>query len=32
LCVIEEVDFESWGIGGKAVTAELLKAVLEGKA
>jgi 4-oxalocrotonate tautomerase family enzyme len=31
-CVIEEVDFEGWGIGGQAVTPEMLKAVLEGKA
>jgi 4-oxalocrotonate tautomerase family enzyme len=30
-CVIEEVDFGSWGIGGNAVTPEVLKAVLEGK-
>jgi 4-oxalocrotonate tautomerase family enzyme len=29
-CVIEEVDFENWGIGGNAVTPEMLKAVLEG--
>jgi len=29
-CVIEEVDFENWGIGGNAVTPEMLKAILEG--
>jgi 4-oxalocrotonate tautomerase family enzyme len=29
-CIIEEVDFGSFGIGGVAVTPELLKAVLEG--
>jgi len=31
-CVIEETDFEGWGIGGNAVTPDRLKAVLEGKA
>jgi len=30
-CVVEEVDFGNWGIGGNAVTPEMLKAVLEGK-
>ena len=30
-CVIEEVDFGSGGIGGNAITPEMLKAVLEGK-
>jgi len=30
-CVIEEIDFEDWGIGGNAVTPEMPKAVLEGK-
>ncbi len=30
-CVIEEVDFEDWGIGGNPVTPEMLKALLEGK-
>ena len=30
-CIIEEVDFGNWGIGGNAVTPEMLKAVLEGK-
>ena len=29
-CVIEEVDFENWGIGGNAVTPEMLKTILEG--
>ena len=31
-CLIEEVDFENWGIGGNQVTAEMLQAVIEGKA
>jgi len=30
-CVIEEVPFENWGIGGNAVTPEVLAAVVEGK-
>ena len=30
-CVIEEVDFGNWGIGGNAVTPEVLQAVIEGK-
>ena len=30
-CIIEEVEFGSWGAGGKAVTPQLLKAVFEGK-
>jgi len=30
-CVIEEVDFGNWGIGGDAVTPEALQAVIEGK-
>ena len=29
-CLIEEVDFGNWGIGGNPVTPEVLKAVLEG--
>jgi len=29
-CVIEEVDFGAWGIGGNAVTPEMLKSILEG--
>ena len=31
-CVIEEVDFENWGIGGNQVTPEILQAVVAGKA
>ena len=31
-CLIEEVDFQGWGLGGNPVTPEILKAVLEGKA
>ena len=31
-CLIEEVDFACWGIGGNPVTPEMLKALLEGKA
>jgi 4-oxalocrotonate tautomerase family enzyme len=31
LCLLEEVDFDHWGIGGNAVTPEILKAVIEGK-
>jgi 4-oxalocrotonate tautomerase family enzyme len=31
-CVIEEVDFDNWGIGGNVVTPEVLAAVVEGKA
>lgn len=30
-CVIEEVDFGNWGIGGNVVTPEILQAILEGK-
>jgi len=30
-CVIEEVDFGSWGIGGVAITPEQFKASLERK-
>lgn len=30
-CLIEEVDFDGWGIGGNAVTPEVLTALLEGK-
>ena len=30
-CVIEEVDFENWGIGGNQVTAEMLQAVISGE-
>ena len=31
-CVIEEVDFENWGIGGNQVTPAVLKAVIAGDA
>ena len=31
-CVIEEVDFANWGIGGNQVTPEVLKAVIAGDA
>ena len=31
-CIIEEVPFEHWGMGGNAVSPEILAAVLEGKA
>ena len=31
-CVIEEVEFENWGIGGNQVTPEVLKAVIAGDA
>ena len=30
-CVIEEVDFAAWGIGGNAVTPEMLQQVLKGE-
>lgn len=30
-CVIDEVEFENWGIGGNQVTAEILQAVIAGK-
>ena len=30
-CVIEEVDFENWGIGGNQVTPEMLQAVIAGE-
>jgi len=30
-CLIEEVDLEGWGEGGKPVTREMLKAALTGK-
>ena len=29
-CVIEEVDFGNWGIGGMAITEEMFKAALKG--
>ena len=31
LCLLEEVDFDHWGIGGKAVTPELLQRTLKNK-
>lgn len=31
-CVIEEVDFANWGIGGNPVTPEILQAVIADKA
>lgn len=30
-CIIEEVDMQNWGVGGKPVTPEMLKALMEGK-
>ncbi len=30
-CVIEEVKFENWGIGGNQVSTEILQAVIAGK-
>ena len=30
-CVIEEVEFENWGIGGNQVTPEMLQAVIAGE-
>jgi 4-oxalocrotonate tautomerase len=30
-CVLEEVDFGHWGVGGNAVTPENLQAIIEGK-
>jgi 4-oxalocrotonate tautomerase family enzyme len=30
-CVIEEVDFENWGIGGNQLTPEILQAVIAGE-
>jgi len=29
-CIIDEVDFGNWGIGGNPVTLEMLKGILEG--
>ncbi len=29
-CVIEEVDFENWGIGGNQLSPEMLQAVVAG--
>ena len=30
-CVLEEVDFGHWGVGGNAITPEILQAIIEGK-
>ena len=30
-CVVDEVEFENWGIGGNAITPEMLKAVISGE-
>jgi len=30
-CVIEEVDFENWGIGGNQLSPEILQAVIAGE-
>jgi len=30
-CVLEEVDFGHWGVGGNAITPEVLQAIIEGK-
>jgi len=30
-CIIEEVDFDNWGIGGNQLTPEMLEAVISGK-
>jgi 4-oxalocrotonate tautomerase family enzyme len=30
-CVIEEIDFGHWGVGGNVVTPEILKEIKEGK-
>jgi len=30
-CVIEEVDFDNWGIGGNQLTPEILQAVIAGE-
>lgn len=30
-CVIEEVEFENWGIGGNQVSPEMLQAVIAGE-
>ena len=31
-CVIEEVDFANWGVGGNQLSPEILKAVIAGDA
>ena len=30
-CIVDEVEFSNWAVGGQAVTPEMLKAILEGK-
>ena len=30
-CVLEEVEFDHWGVGGNAITPEILKALIEGQ-
>ena len=30
-CVIDEVEFENWGVGGNPLTPEILKAVISGE-
>ena len=30
-CMLEEVEFDHWAIGGNALTPEILQAVIEGK-
>lgn len=30
-CVIEEVDFENWGVGGNTITPDMFKSLLEGR-
>ena len=30
-CVLEEVEFDHWGVGGNALTPEILQAVIDGQ-
>jgi 4-oxalocrotonate tautomerase len=30
-CIIDEVEFKHWGVGGQPATPEMLKAIVEGK-
>jgi 4-oxalocrotonate tautomerase family enzyme len=30
-CIIDEVEFSNWAMGGQTATPEMLKAILEGK-
>ncbi len=30
-CIIEEVEFGNWGVGGVPVTPDMLKGIIEGK-